>query len=86
MPHHCFVCVRAMVAVMLAKPLFRVGSHETPSFWRVWPVSASASPKGIERPEGDEGHAFGFLKGTRSVAPWLWLKQLCSDGLEIASA
>ena len=75
-PHHCFVCVRIMVAVMLAKPLLRVISPETPSLWRAWPASGGFSPKGIERSRGDEGHPF-WIDLTRSVAPLLWLKQIC---------
>ena len=51
-------------------------SHETPSLWRAWPASGGLSPKGIERSRGDEGHPF-WIDLTRSVAPLLWLKQIC---------
>ena len=51
-------------------------SHETASLWRAWPASGGLSPKGIERSRGDEGPPF-WIDLTRSVAPLLWLKQLC---------
>ena len=51
-------------------------SHETPSLWRAWPASGGLSPKGIERSRGDEGHPL-WIDLTRSVAPLLWLKQIC---------